>query len=287
MLGEGGDPAKSGVRPRGPVGRRLPGPHPAELGSRRRCCSWWSPRWCGGDAGDRPAYGPIPRSGNARRRVTARARDPARHRPHLGGVHRPRRLGAAVPLRPDLADVELDVHLRQRLPGHLRRPARRRLLHPRRPLHRRRRRQAGQEGRQGARRGRVAAAPGLDQARRLDREGGRRPQDQGGRRRVHLPQPARASLQGPAARCTSTPSSRARSRTRSSRTSAGSCRSAAPTARSSCPTARAGRRSASPSTTAAAGGRAATTSTGTAPATPRRTSAASRSSAATGASSSS
>ena len=42
--------------------------------------------------------------------------------------------------RPHLADVELDVHLRLGLQGHLRRPPRRRLLHPGRALHRRRRR---------------------------------------------------------------------------------------------------------------------------------------------------
>ena len=91
------------------------------------------------------------------------------------------------------------MHLRLRLQGHLRRPARRRLLHPRGALHRRRRRaaRAGRRGR--ARRGRVAAAPGPGHERRqgplapqgLDREGGRGAQDQGGRRRVHLPQPPR------------------------------------------------------------------------------------------------
>ena len=42
---------------------------------------------------------------------------------------------------------------------------------------------------------------------RLDREGGRRPQDQGRRRRLHLPQPARLPRRRRAARCTSTPSS--------------------------------------------------------------------------------
>ena len=50
----------------------------------------------------------------------------------------PTTAATGVPLRPHLADVVLDVHLRPRLPGHLRRPAGRRLLHARRPLHRRR-----------------------------------------------------------------------------------------------------------------------------------------------------
>ena len=46
-------------------------------------------------------------------------------------------------LRPDLADVELHVHLRPGLPGHLRGVARRRLLHARRALRRQGRREAG------------------------------------------------------------------------------------------------------------------------------------------------
>ena len=86
------------------------------------------------------------------------------------------------------------MHLRQRLPGHLRRPARRRLLHPRRPLHREGRLEARREGRRGARRGRVAVPlrrPRHGQQGRLDREGGRRAQDEGRRRRLHLPQPSR------------------------------------------------------------------------------------------------
>ena len=73
----------------------------------------------------------------------SRARDSPGHQPHVGRVRRPRRCRAALPLRPDLADVVVDLHLRQRLPGHLRRPARRRLLHPRRALHRQGRRPAG------------------------------------------------------------------------------------------------------------------------------------------------
>ena len=73
----------------------------------------------------------------------ARARGRPRLSPRLGRVRRPRRRRPGVPLRPDLADVELDVHLRPRLPGHLRRVARRRLLHARRALLRQGRREAG------------------------------------------------------------------------------------------------------------------------------------------------
>ena len=108
----------------------------------------------------------------------------------MGRVHRPRRCRAALPLRPDLAHVVVDLHLRQRLPGHRRRPARRRLLHHGRALHRQGRRPQG-PGRGGrARRGRVAVPLGR---RRwpVDREGGRPAEDPGGRRRLHLPQPAR------------------------------------------------------------------------------------------------
>ena len=153
----------------------------------------------------------------------------------MGRVHRPRRCRAALPLRPDLAHLVVDLHLRQRLPGHRRRPARRRLLHPGRALHRQGRRPQG-PGRGGrARRGRVAVPLGR---RRwpVDREGGRPAEDPGGRRRLHLPQPARLPCgcrvrAAPArGRCT------ARSRTPSSPTSAGSCRSGAPTAPSSCRT---------------------------------------------------
>ena len=144
----------------------------------------------------------------------------------------------ALPLRPDLADVELDVHLRQRVPGHLRRPAGRRLLHPRRALHRQGRRQAGQAAVRRARRGRVAAPPAAAQAR--SRRGPRRRTTRARPRWSTAPASSStgpASRPAPAAPCTSTRCSPARRRTASSRTSAGSCRSGAPTAASSCPTA--------------------------------------------------
>ena len=108
----------------------------------------------------------------------------------------------------------------------------------------------------------------------------RRPQDAGGRGRrpvgVHLPQPHRLRRSAPAAPCTHWRCSRAGTRSRPSRTCAGSCRSAVRSAPSSARTTRRTPRSRSASTTAAAGVRGATTSTGTAPATPRPTSASSR-----------
>ena len=52
------------------------------------------------------------------------------------GVRRSRRRRPGLPLRSDLADLALGVHLRPGLPGHLRRPPRRRLLHAGRALRR-------------------------------------------------------------------------------------------------------------------------------------------------------
>ena len=192
----------------------------------------------------------------------------------------PDRRRPGVPLRPDLADVAattassaraarastrtspdvgcctLGAHFAdkddEKRVADVRRPARRRRLWQFRPA-----RQEGQEG-------------GLDRRRRRGRA-----QDPGRRARrpvgVHLPQPHRLRTSAPAARCTRWRSSRAATRSRPSRTSAGSCRSGVPSAPSSARTARRTPRSRSASTTAAAGARAATTSTGTAPATPRRT----------------
>ncbi len=101
-------------------------------------------------------------------------------------------------MRPDLADLELDVHLRQRLPGHLRHAPGRRMLHPGRPLLRQGRREARRRvGRPARRRGLGAPARGPQQARQGHAQGlGRdrrrgRAQDPGRRRRVHLPQLAR------------------------------------------------------------------------------------------------
>ena len=102
----------------------------------------------------------------------------------------------------------LDVHLRHRLQGHLRRPPRRRLLHPGRALHRRGRREAG-AGRRRAelRRGRVAAP------RRGTRQGpaGSRPRRRTAPARPGSSTAPASSSTGPAspaaraARCTSTP----------------------------------------------------------------------------------
>ena len=152
-------------------------------------------------AGDlRPGAASRPRDAGRPRpeppHTLAGGRGSAGHAPHLGRVCRPGGRGPAVPVRPDLAHVELDVHLRERLPGHLRRPSGRRVLHTRRPLHRGRRLRAGRRRRGGARAGRVAVPRCRLPKRRaaqgqLDRAGGRRDEDQGRRRRLHLPQPSR------------------------------------------------------------------------------------------------
>ena len=180
--------------------------------------------------------------------------------PCLDRVRGPRRRRPGVPLRPHLAHVELDLHLRRGLPGHLRHRARGRLLHARRALLRRGRRGPGQGVGRPARRHRLApprpgagqARPGPSQGLGRDRRRGRA-QDPRRRRRLHLPQPARlgcrlrlrpARPRAGRATCTSS---------RPSPTSAGSCRSGAPTATSSGPTAPPTSRSASRSTTAAAG----------------------------------
>ena len=83
-----------------------------------------------------------------------------------------------------------------RVPGHLRRPPRRRLLHPGCALHRRRRRAARRVVRRAAHAGGVAVPPAASRRdRRLGRDRrGRRAQDRRGRTTgvgVHLPQPAR------------------------------------------------------------------------------------------------
>ena len=188
-------------------------------------------------------------------------------------------------LRPDLADLELDVHLRQRAarastptgPTTAAAPSAR--TSPTRTTRSGCRPSSSELGED---EWQYHPRHATRRHGRLDRDGGRRAQDPGRRRRLHLPQPAR--LPG-RRRLRPAPARRAHrhgSRTRPSRTSAGSCRSGAPTARVELPddtVVPRGRRS--PSTTAAAGAPAATTSTGTAPATPRRTSAASRSTAPT------
>ena len=60
----------------------------------------------------------------------ASARSRPRVSPCLRRVRGPRRRGAGLPLRPHLADVGLHLHLRPRVPGHLRRLPRRGVLHP-------------------------------------------------------------------------------------------------------------------------------------------------------------
>ena len=78
----------------------------------------------------------------------------ARGRPGVSArvrrVRRPRRPRPGLQVRPDLADVELPVHLRPGLPGHLQGVARHRLLHARRPLRRQGRREAGRRVRRPA-----------------------------------------------------------------------------------------------------------------------------------------
>ena len=125
---------------------------------------------------------------------------------------RPGRRGAGLQLRPDLADVELDLHLRQRLPRHLRRRPRCGLLHARRPLLRQGRREARRRVGRAARRRRLGAASAGDrQARQGEPQGlGRdrrrgRAQDPRRRRRLHLPQLPRTSRAATAARCTAWP----------------------------------------------------------------------------------
>ena len=141
------------------------------------------------------------------------------------------------------------MHLRRGLPGHLQGVARRRLLRARRALRRQGRREAGRGLRRHARRDALAVpARGKDgseegQEERLDRHRRRgRAQDDG--RRVRRPvRPASSttaptSTSAPAARCTRWPTCWRRTRSRPSRTSAGSCRSGVPSAPSSARTAR-------------------------------------------------
>ena len=194
-----------------------------------------------------------------------------------------------LPLRPDLADVELHVHLRPGLPGHLRRRTRRRLLHAGRALRRQGRRVAGRGVRRPADARRLAVPPraGGEEVRLGRDRRRRRAQDAGGasttasRRASSTTAPT--SPRGRRRRC--------RLRAARPRAAAGpqpagdqARRVLAAADPSPVPHRRAagrdvlhrGRRSAS--TTAAAGVRAGTTSTGTARATPRRTSPWSRSS---------
>ncbi len=196
--------------------------------------------------------------------LRAPARGPARLRARLGRVHRPGGRGAGLPLRPDLADLPLVVHLRPGLPGHPRGPGRvRRLLHPGRALLGRGRREAcrrprrpadpGAVGEPRARHGRQGPAQGRRRHHHVRR--GRRPPDPAGRRRLHLREQPRL---------------RRRRGLRPAR--AGARGGPRATTGSTGPTTPATSRSPSASTTAGAGARAATTCTGGAPAarTPTR-----------------
>ena len=98
-----------------------------------------------------PLRRPSPRTAYALTRWRVPEVPPAGLRPRSGwSSPTPADDGPAV-YRCDLTWLtsSLDVHLRARLPGHPRRPARRRLLHPGRPLHRRGRREAGRRRRAG------------------------------------------------------------------------------------------------------------------------------------------
>ena len=172
-------------------------------------------------------------------RVRSDVEHPEAHAPNvvdgLDGASAPTSVGGAVPettarlrrargsrfptpptptsvfrLRPDLADVELDLHLRQRLPGHLRRPARRRLLHARRALHRRRRRAAGAPSCAELGAGRVAVHAGRGR-RGTARVRTEWTEDEDGARKTRVVDGACIFLNrpgfpaAPAARCTSSP----------------------------------------------------------------------------------
>ena len=198
---------------------------------------------------------------------------PARTSSSRSGRRRPH-----LPLRPHLADVVLDVHLRQRLSRHLSQPAGRRVLHARRALLRQGRREAHAALRQGAD-ARGLAAPRHQEARRQGR--GRRAQDPGRRRGLRVPQPARLRRR-PGLRPSPV---RAPHRTPPAGDQAGRLLAAAdPTdlrQRGADGRHRRSQSSRSASTTGAAGAPAGTTWTGTARATPRRTSAGSPSTSAT------
>ena len=122
--------------------------------------------------------------------VPGRGHDPDRHArvDQLRG----RRGRADVGVRRHVPDEQLDLHLRQRVPGGAHRPrarARPGLLQLRRPPGRQEGRPAGREGRRHPHAGRVAEP--RDQEERDPREQERRDRDAARRRRLHLPQQAR------------------------------------------------------------------------------------------------
>ena len=174
--------------------------------------------------------------------LATRARSRPRVSPCLRRVRRPRRRGAGLPLRPDLADLDLHLHLRQRVPGHLRRLPRRRLLHPRCALQRRGRRAARRVVRRAAHAGAVAVPPAAtvetDDWVETDEDGERKTVALGTTARLRLPQPCRLRHRRGLRPARPGPRAGAQLRSRPSPTSAGSCRSGAPTATSSARTAR-------------------------------------------------
>ena len=234
----------------------------------------------------KPDKGRQPSGRRRRRRASSRrsrtrpgpaGREGARLRARLGRVPRSGRRRAGLPLRSDLADLPLELHLRQRLPGHPGGPRGRRLLHAGRALLRRGRREARRRARGAAHPGDLAV-PRRGHARRgwVAGRRGRRPPDPAAARAPASSRTGPGSRAARAARCTSWRCGRAASRWRPSRTSAGSCRSGGRTTGSTGPTTRACCRSRSASTTGAAGVRAATTCTGGARRRRRRTARASR-----------
>ena len=146
----------------------------------------------------------------------------------------PRRRVGGDALRPHLADVELHVHLRPGLPRHLQGRPRHRLLHPRRPLRRQGRREAGRRRSSTQLDEDAVAVP--PRPARCARATGSRPTTRASARpgpsRSTASRPASSttaptSTPAPAARCTRWRCSRAATRWRPSRTCAGSCRSGA------------------------------------------------------------
>ena len=136
-------------------------------------------------------------------------------------------------MRPDLADLAVHVHLRPGLPGHLRRAARRRLLHARRALRRQGRREAGPLASSSSSTPEHLAVPRRrhGEQERLDRDRRRgRPQDRRARRRLHLPEPPRLRRRRGLRAARPGAAHRAGTRSRPSPTSAGSCRSGGPSA---------------------------------------------------------
>ena len=200
--------------------------------------------------------------------------------PRVGRVRRSRRRRPGVPVRPDLADVELDVHLRAGLPRDLRRRRPTPAAAPWAPTSPTRTTRSGSRVVGELDAGDLAVPPRPARSKkptgsRHDEEG--EPQDPH-RRASTASRPASSTTAPDFATGAGLRAARARARAgpRPAGDQARRLLAAADPAYvprpSSGRTRRPTPRSRSPSTTAAAGARAATTSTGTAPATPRPTS---------------